>query len=402
MAAPSWDRLTARCYGWPGRKELKTFRWGILGTGLAARKFVLGLRAARGASAVVVGSRSQHKAQAFAAAFGIPRAHGSYERVLGDANVDAVYVATPPSLHHEHALLCLNAGKPVLVEKPFTVTAGQAREVADLARARSVFCMEGMWTRFLPLVRRVRSMVDAGAVGDVRMLTCSFGMADRVDAASGLFDPDLGGGALLDRGVYLVSLALHFMGPAAGVLSEAVIGETGVDEDVAVTLRHQRGGLALLHASLRTQCSNDLIIMGTRAQIRVHAPIYRPFRMTLAPIVERARDVSIRPRSEALKESHWVHSAFQRLSVVATSIRNRHAKQYLERYGGNGYHHEADEVMRCVREGRIESSVMPLSETLDVMQTIDAIRVQWARRAARCVDEPLAPAAVKALAGGGE
>jgi predicted dehydrogenase len=361
--------------------RVKTFRWGILGTGLAARKFVLGLRAAQAARVVVVGSRSQEKALEFARGFGIPRAHASYERAVCDGDVDAFYVATPASLHREHALLCLNAGKPVLVEKPFAVTAAQARDVVDAARARSLFCMEGMWTRFLPLVRRARSMLDAGAVGDVRLLTGSFGIAERVDAQSGLFDPDLGGGALLDRGVYLISLALHFLGPAGEILSDAVIGGTGVDEDVAVTLRHRRGGLAVLHASLRTQCSNDLVIMGTRAQIRLQAPIYRPFRMTLTPVVARARDVSIRPGSEALRESRWIHGALQRLSRIATPLRNRHAKELLEPYGGNGYHHEADEVMRCVSEGRIESTVMPLTESLQVMETVDAIRAQWARTA---------------------
>jgi predicted dehydrogenase len=363
--------------------RLKTFRWGILGTGSAARKFVLGLRAAEAARAVVVGSRSREKAQEFARAFGIPRAYGSYEEAACDDGVDAVYVATPPSLHGEHALLCLNAGKPALVEKPFTVTASQAREVVDAARARSVFCMEGMWTRFLPLVRRAREMVDAGAVGDVRMLTGSFGMAERVEARSSLFDPGLGGGALLDRGVYPISLAFHFMGPPAGILSDAILGETGVDEDVAVTLRHEAGGLALLHASLRTQCANDLVIMGTRAQIRLHGPIYRPFRMTVTPVHERSRTASIRPRVEALQESRWVHTAFQRLSAVAEPFRHRRSKHRVERYGGNGYHHEADEVMRCVREGRVESATMPLSESLDVMKAMDAIRSQWTRRAER-------------------
>lgn len=362
------------------RLRLRTFRWGVLGTGLAARKFVLGLRAAEDARAIVVGSRSPEKALAFARGFGIPRSHGSYEQAVREEGVDAVYVATPPSLHREHALLCLSAGKPALVEKPFTVTAEEAREVVDAARARSVFCMEAMWTRFLPLVRRVKGMVDAGAVGEVRMLTASFGMADRVDARSSLFSAELGGGALLDRGVYPLSLAFHFVGPPGEILSEAIIGETGVDENVAVILRHGAGGLALLHASLRTQCSNDLVIMGTRAQIRLHAPIYRPFRMTVTPIVERGGSPPVRPRSETLKESPWVHAAYQRLSAVATPLHNRHSRQHVERYGGNGYHHEADEVARCVRDGRVESAIMPLAESVAIMQAMDAIRSQWARR----------------------
>jgi predicted dehydrogenase len=329
-----------------------------------------------------VGSRSLDRAQRFARGLGIPRAFGDLEEAVRDQGVDAVYVATPPSLHRDHALLCLGAGRPALVEKPFTVTAAEAREVAAAARERSVFCMEAMWTRFLPLVRRLKGFVDSGAIGELRLLTASFGLAERVDGSSSLFDPRLGGGALLDRGVYGLSLAVHLAGPAAGVHGEAAIGTTGVDEDVAVTVRHRAGGLSLVHASLRTQCPNELVVMGTRAHVRVHAPVYRPFRMTLTPVAERGPAPPARPRIEALRESRLFHAAYQRLGAVAVLRGAGHSRAIVVPYGGNGYHHEADEVMRCVREGRRESATMPLGESVAVMEAVDAARSSWARPAA--------------------
>lgn len=356
------------------------FRWGILGTGFAARKFVLGLRVARSAVAVAVASRSREKAEQFARSLGVARAYGSYAEALSDDAVDAFYVATPPSLHCEHALLCLSAGKPVLVEKPFAMNAAQARRIVEAARARSVFCMEAMWTRFLPLVRELKSLLATGSLGEVRMLTGSFGSAESPDPRNNLFNPDLGGGALLDRGVYPVSLAFHLMGPPDVVSGAAILGDTGVDEDVALTMRFGTGALALLHASLRTQCSNDLMIMTTRAQVRVHPPIYRPFRMTVTPNRQRAYAPSAASRMEALKEGHWAHQALQRSNGMAAALLNRRATQHSLLYAGNGYHYQAEEAMNCVRSGRLESPIMPHAESLGVMETLDRVRSLWAAR----------------------
>lgn len=356
---------------------MNKFRWGILGSGFAARKFVLGLRAAKDADVLLVASRSAAKAKAFAQELGIPRASGSYEEAANDGRVDAYYLATPPVTHREFALLCLNAGKPVLVEKPFALNAAQARDIVETARARSVFCMEGMWTRFLPLVRRVKRMVDEGVIGDVRVFTGSFCTAAARRPDNNLFSPALGGGAILDRGVYPISLAFHFLGKPDGVSSEAIIGETGVDEDVAAILRYDQGRLALINASLRTQSANECVIMGTRAQIRIHAPIYRPFRMTVTRINEPEGAEARRSRSESIRESHWVHRAYQRLGRFASALLDRNAIQHAEYYAGNGYHHQAEEVMACVRDGRLESAIMPLAESLDIMEAMDKMRSQW-------------------------
>lgn len=317
---------------------------------------------------------------ALAQGIGIPHASRSYEEAANDARVDAFYLATPPSTHRDIALLCLNAGKPVLVEKPFALNAAQARDIVATAKAQSVFCMEGMWTRFLPLMRRVKRMIDEGAIGDVRMIAGSFGTAEGRRPDNILFNPSLGGGALLDRGVYPISLAFHLLGKPDKISSEAIIGETGVDEDVAAIFRYDQGHLALVNASLRTQSSNDCVIMGTRAQIRIHAPIYRPFRMTVTPIHELERAGARRSRTESIRENHWLHSAYQRFGRFASALVDRNATQYAEYYAGNGYHHEAEEVMACVRDGRLESAIMPLDESIAIIEAMDKMRSQWTSR----------------------
>lgn len=355
---------------------MKHFRWGVLGTGFAARRFVHGLRTADAAEAVVVASRSLEHAQRFAAELGIPKATDSYEAAVRTEGVDALHIATPPSLHREHARLCLSAGKAALVEKPFALNADQACEIIELARKRSVFCMEAMWTRFLPLVRRVKELVEEGAVGEIRMFTGSFCIANSVLSARNLFNADLGGGALLHRGVYPISLAFHLLGPPDEILSRAIVGETGVDEHTSMLFRYKSGALANLYASLRTQGPNDLLVMGTRARIHVHGPIFRPYRMTVTPIQERSEPAT-NSRLDTLKESPWVHRLYQQFGRLASPLLNRKARHLTIRYRGNGYHYEADEVKRSVLGGKVESTVMPLSESLAVMQVIDEIRAQW-------------------------
>ncbi len=229
-----------------------TIRWGILGTGGIARKFATGLQALDDAALVAVGSRSAETADRFADQFGAPRRHASYAALAADPEVDAIYVATPHSLHQENSLLCLEAGKPVLVEKPFTINAQEARALIDAARARRVFLMEAMWTRYIPLMVEVRRLLAEGAIGEVRMVAADFGYRTRYDPASRAFDPALGGGGLLDVGVYPISLASMIFGNAARIASLAHLGETGVDEQSAFLLGYEEGQLAVLYTAVRT------------------------------------------------------------------------------------------------------------------------------------------------------
>jgi predicted dehydrogenase len=315
------------------------FRWGILGPGSIARKFAAGLQALPDAELAAVASRAKERADAFADAFGAPRRYGSYEALVRDPDVDAVYVATPHPFHHEHSLLCLKAGKPVLCEKPFTVNARLAREVVRTARETGVFLMEAMWTRFLPVMAQVRDWLKAGAIGETRMLYADFGFRAGLSPEARLFNPRLAGGGLLDVGVYTVSFAsMVFGAQPARISGQAHIGETGVDEQAAMVFGYGAGQLALLSCAVRTRTPHEARIMGTDGMITI--------------------------------PSFWNGTS----AVLSVGPKNETVERPLE---GNGYNYEAAEVMRCVRAGERESRLMPLDESVAVMETVDAVRAQW-------------------------
>jgi predicted dehydrogenase len=315
-------------------------RWGILGTGRIAREFAAALRRLPDSESLAVGSRSPEKAQRFGDEFGIARRYPTYAGLAGDPDVDVIYVATPHSCHAENSRLALTAGKAVLCEKPFTINATQAREVIALARERKRFLMEAMWTRCFPLMARLRDLLASGAIGEVRHLTADFGFRAERDYESRLFGPDYGGGALLDVGVYPVSLASMLFGSPTRIVSAANLGPTGVDEEAAMILTHRGGQLAVLHTAIRLETAQEAILSGTRGRVRIHSPWWKPVAMTLS------RDGK---PDERLGFPH----------------------------DGNGYEHEAREVMACLRGGKLESPLMPLDESLSIMETLDAIRAQW-------------------------
>lgn len=318
-------------------------RWGILGTGRIAGLFAQGLAAVPDAALVAVGSRTQEAAEAFGERVGAPRRHGSYEALANDPGVDVIYVATPHPLHCENTLLCLRAGKAVLCEKPFAINAAEARAMVGEARARGLFLMEAMWSRFYPAFFKLRELLAAGAIGEVRMLTADLGFRSNVNPQGRLFDLALGGGALLDVGVYPVSLASHILGKPSGVLSKAHLGETGVDEQAGIILSYPQGQIALLHTAIRTTTLHEATLMGTEGMIRLGLDWHKPDRITL-----------IRPGSQP--------------ETIACPI------------AGNAYNYEAAAVGEYLRAGQPESPIMPLDETIAVMETLDAIRGQWGLR----------------------
>lgn len=366
----------------------RTIRWGILGTGYISRAFAEGLRPLPGAQLVAIASRTLSSAQQFAREFGIAKAYGSYGELVQDAEVDVVYIGTPNSRHRDDCLLCLGAGKPVLCEKPFALNAREASEVIEFARKQHLFCMEAMWMRFLPLVQRVRQMVQSGAIGEVCTLTAEFGYPAAFDPSSRLFNRELGGGALLDRGVYPLSLAYFLLGEPESVVSQAAIATTGVDEQSSYLLKYAGGQLAMLSANLRTYASNEAVITGTRGQIRIHAPFYKPHQLsvtTFAAAGDGSSQASGGNRPSSLKQT--VASAVQDNSLLQRLYLQfgdpflkrlrQPTKTILEPYAGNGYGYEATEVMRCLRSGEIESRIMPLDETLAIQKTMDEMRRQW-------------------------
>ena len=274
------------------------FRWGIIGAGYVARKFVLGLRTSDGGAPTLVCSRTEANARAFARDFGIANVRLSVEDAARSSDVDAFYIATPPSAHRDQAIACLTAGKAVLVEKPFAASHGDAEAMAAAARSSGVFCMEGMWTRFLPLLEELRAKIRDGAIGAPRSLCGSFGASNVAGSNDNLFDPDLGGGALLHRGIYPLAMAFDLLGEAELAAAAARRGVTGVDEDCVLALRHRGGAFSTVRASLRAPLANDLTIEGTHGAIHVHTPIFRPFRLTLTKTRPANRARAGNPRLE--------------------------------------------------------------------------------------------------------
>ena len=348
------------------------FCWAILGTGAVARRVALALRLVPGAELAAVASRDPENARAFAAALG-GRAVQSYEAAV--EGVDAVYVATPPALHEAHAGLAIAAGRAVLVEKPLAADAAAAGRIAAAADRAGVFAMEAMWTRFLPLVAAVRDRVAAGAIGEVRGFDGAFLAATRPDAGTSLYDPARGGGALLNRGVYPLSLARLLLGPVAETRALARLGGTGVDEEAVLALRHASGAVSTLRASLRTAGEPATMIYGTAGTIRLSGPVWRPTGATLTP-VRAGAGMAPPARFEALRETPLAQALSRRAAPLRRLLKGGGAAIRAP-LRGSGYQYQLAEVMACVRRGATGSDLMPLAESVEILEVIDAARGQW-------------------------
>ncbi|MCA9836288.1 MAG: Gfo/Idh/MocA family oxidoreductase [Trueperaceae bacterium] len=317
------------------------FRWGILGAGSIAHKFAKGLNDLPDTELYAVGSRSQAKADAFADVYQIPQRYDSYEALVADPKLDAIYVATPHTFHKEHSILAMSQGKAVLCEKPFALNAAEAAEMIAFSRNHKVFLMEAMWSRFLPHMQKVKELINEGAIGELRMLQADFGFRmPEVMPEHRLFNPHLGGGALLDVGIYPISLAYFLFGKPKQIKTVANLGSTSVDEEAVMLFQHEGGQLSLLSTAIRLNTPHEALLVGTEGQIRIHSSWWAPTTFTLEQKSKKAQ-----------------------LIEVDTPL--------------NGYNYEALEVARCVQEGRLESETMPLDETLDIMKTLDSIRKEW-------------------------
>lgn len=314
-------------------------RWGILATGGIAHMFTSDLRTA-GLEVVAVGSRSQASADAFAHEFEIPRAYGSYQALVADPDVDIVYVASPHAFHAEHAALALNAGKHVLVEKALTLTQPQAAALRDLAAAKNLLLMEAMWTRYLPSMIRLRALVRSGVLGEVRSVIADHTQALPTDPAHRLNALELGGGALLDLGVYPVSFAHDILGAPETITATGRLGDTGADTEVVVTMTHAGGAISTSISSSRTAGPNEAHILGTEARIDLD-PVW--YTATTFRLVGR--------------DGH----------VIET---------YDTQVAGRGMQYEALAAEQYLREGRTSSELEPIDESVAIMGTLDEIRRQ--------------------------
>jgi len=310
-------------------------RWGIAATGGIAAAVAGDFVHVPGAELVAVGSRSAQRAEAFAAAHGIPRAHGSYADLVADPEVDALYVATPHPQHHAIALAALREGKALLVEKAFTATLAGAEEVVAEARSRQLFVMEAMWTRFVPAIVRLRELVAEGAIGEVFSVQADLGLMRDFDPSHRLFAAELGGGALLDLGVYVVSFAQMLLGRPAVEHVVGALEPNGVDASATLLLGWDAGRSATLTCSLHSPLPGGARVFGSEGWIDVPPRFHHPGGLVL----HRGED----EEGEALD-----------LPLV-----------------GRGYAHELIEVTEGVQAGRTESAVMPLDDTLAVMGILE-------------------------------
>jgi predicted dehydrogenase len=322
------------------RPDDRPIRWGILATGGIARAFARDLALLPDSEVVAVGSRSQESANAFGDEFGVPHRHASYQALVSDPDVDAVYVATPHPGHYDATMLAINAGRAVLVEKPFAMDAAQARGMIDAARAGGTFLMEAMWTRFLPHIARMREILAAGTLGEVVYLTAEHGQWFAEDPRFRLFAPDLGGGALLDLGIYPVSFASLVLGPPARITAVSDQAFTGVDATTSMIFQYDSGAHAVLTTTLRAASGNPAAIHGTAARMEIDGWFYTP-------------------------------TTFRVIARDGTEL-----ERYDEPYTGRGLRGQAAEVGRCLRAGLLESPLLPLDETYAIMQAMDEVRRQ--------------------------
>ncbi len=319
--------------------EKQPIRWGFLGTGWVAGMFARDLLE-HGFALHAVGSRSQVTADRFAAEFGVARAHPSYQALVDDPEIDIVYVATPHPFHAENALMALAAGKHVLVEKPFTLDAAEAHEVTELAAEKGLLVLEAMWTRFLPHMRRIAEIIRAGTIGELRSLVVDHTQLLSDDPEHRLNSLQLGGGALLDLGVYPISFASQLFGTPQHIVADASFRATGVDAQVATIFRYAGGQLATTYSASNTEGPNRAAILGDAGRIEIDEVWYEP-------------------------ATFRVYSASHELLETYTSS-----------VVGRGMHYQAVEAEQLIRAGHTDSLIMPQAETVAIMQTIDRVRKQ--------------------------
>ena len=318
-------------------------RWGFLGAGSIANRLGEGLMQVADAELLAVGSRTADRRQALAERFDVPRQYATYEELVQDPDIDVVYIATPHNLHREHSILALEAGKPVLCEKPFAINVAEAAEIIAVARRRNLFLMEAMWTRYLPAPREIKRMIDDGVIGQLTMMVGDFGFRGARSARSRLTEPALGGGALLDIGMYPVSFAAYLFGGSPTRIETLGHLEGGIDERSGILLGYPDGGLAVCYSSIRDNTPQECLLFGSGGEIRMPTP-------------------------------WWLTDHFH-LKVDGEDWRRVEPGLI-----GKGFAHEVMEVNRCLKAGLLESPDMTWSHTMGVMATLDTIRAQWGLR----------------------
>jgi predicted dehydrogenase len=319
----------------------QTIQWGILGAGRIARKFASDLRLVNGARLVAVGSRGAGTADEFANEFNIPHRHHSYEALVQNPEVDIIYIATPHTLHHENTLLCLKHKKAVLCEKPFAMNGRQVTEMIKTARHENVFLMEALWTKFLPQFIKVQQLIKDGMVGGITSIRADFGFTPTPPVPARLFDPVLGGGSLMDIGIYPVFLALSILGRPDEIQATMTPAPTGVDEQCSIVFKYNSGAIAQLFSTNAGNTAVEADITGREGRIRM---------------------------------TNRFHNLTGQIEYTPGKADEKQLIEVEKDVEGFGYQYEARHAGDCIREGLKESPVMTHNDSIDLIETLDGIR----------------------------
>lgn len=317
---------------------MSNFSWGILGPGGIARAFAKDLTLLEGHTIGAVGSRSIDNAHSFAKDFG-GTAYGSYEELVKDPTIDAIYVATPHPAHHDNVILALNAGKPVLCEKPFAVNAGEAQAMVDAAAKNKVALMEAMWARFLPHYSKVREIVASGVLGPILSIHADHGQRLADQNIPRLVEPHLAGGALLDLGIYPISFAHMILGNPASITSSAIMTNKGVDAQTSMIFTYQSGAQSVLTTTMIEQTPCRAVVAGLHGWLEIDRTFYNPASMRVV-------------------------------------LNDGTVTQYPNTYTGHGLREQAESFKQLVQSGKIQSEILSWQDTIDIMKTMDAVREQ--------------------------
>jgi predicted dehydrogenase len=316
----------------------KTICWGIIGPGRIARQFAADLQLSGHSRLHAVASRSLQRAESFGMKYDAEKWYGSYEALARDEAVDAVYIATPHSCHFEHTMLCLQHGKSVLCEKPMGLCAAEVETMIREAAAQRVFLMEAMWTRFLPATGKLLELLEKKIIGDLSFIHADFGFAADPDPAGRLYNKQLGGGCLMDIGIYPVYLALLTLGLPSAVQATARMAGTNVDRYCAMLFDFPGGARAILESTFEAETPTEAVFYGTQGRLTLHSRFHQSNKIT----IERGKEISNRDLP----------------------------------YRGNGYIHEIEEVEQCLLSGRLESAKMPLAMSLELIRTLDRVKAE--------------------------
>lgn len=317
----------------------QVFKWGIIGPGRIARKISAAIKRTRGACVWAVASQSAADPKKLLRDFSAERFYSSYEELAADPDVDAIYIATPHRFHFENARLCLQAGKPVLCEKPTTVNAVQAEQLFTISREEGIFCMEALWSRFLPAFSKAKEWIDAGKIGKILHIWSAFGFRVDRPPEDRLLNMDLAGGALLDIGVYNLALTQFFMPePPRKIFAQGLIGETGVDETVSALMKYAGGATAQFTCTFQAQTENEMVISGSDGRIIIPHPFYK--------------------------------------SEIAHLISGSGNQTFRSKHKVNGYEFQIYAAMDAIRGGQIDCPQMRQADSLTTMRLMDMIRRQ--------------------------